>query len=332
MSQQIGLFGLNSQLNNSSLAIIPVPWEVTTSYGSGTSKGPQAILQASPQLDLYTYDPNETINAHPIFLCEESIPLAESNKINKLKAQKIIHHLESQPHLTADLKQLLNEVNLACEDMTLYVYKTAKDLISKNKKVAVIGGDHSSPLGLIKALSEKNNNYDVLHIDAHLDLRNTYQGFKQSHASIMYNALQLNNPPQNLVSVGIRDFCKEEMSLVKESKTLTTFTDQEIQSDLFSGLSWLDKTNEIISNFKNPTYISFDIDGLDPKYCPNTGTPVPGGLSFNQASFLVKKLSQKVNIIGFDLCEVSPSQDSSSEWDGNVGSRVLFTLYKSMFN
>jgi len=325
------LYGLDSNLDDCSLVVIPVPWEVTTSYGAGTSMGPAAVLKASPQLDLYTYDQSESINKNSIFLLKGLSNLKSKNDLNKTKAQKVITHLHAHPNLTDDLKKTLQEVNIECDEMVNIVYKKSTELIANDKKVAVLGGDHSSPLGLIKALSEKHKNYDVLHIDAHLDLRNSYQGFKHSHASIMFNVLNLNNPPKNLVSVGIRDYCREEMDLVKNNESLTTFTDENIQTHLLGGSSWQNKVHEIIGNLKNPTYISFDIDGLDPKYCPNTGTPVPGGLTFNQAKYLIEQIANKTNVIGFDLCEVSPDQSPSNEWDGNVGARILFLLYKSIF-
>jgi len=331
LSNKANLYGLNSNLNDCSLAVIPVPWEVTTSYGSGTSNGPNAILQASPQLDLYTYDNHESIIKDPIFLLEDILNLKNKNDIYKAKAQKIISHLDQQLNLTDELTNELKEVNQACKSMVHSVYEKSIELINSNKKVAVVGGDHSSPLGLIKALSEKHEAYDILHIDAHLDLRNAYQGFTHSHASIMFNVLNLSNPPQNLVSVGIRDYCKEEMDLVQSNDGLTTFTDQTIQTDLLNGQSWLDKVIAITNKIKNPTYISFDIDGMDPKYCPNTGTPVPGGLSFSQVQFLINYIANKNSVIGFDLCEVSPDQSLTNEWDGNVGARILFLLYKSMF-
>ena len=159
--------------------------------------------------------------------------------------------------LNGELENQLKDINLACDEMVNTVYKKSLNLIEKNKKVAVLGGDHSSPLGLIKAISEKHDNYDILHIDAHLDLRDSYQGFKHSHASIMFNVLKLNNPPQKLISVGIRDYCKEEMDLVTSSKHLGTFTDNNIQTYLLEGKSWASKVEEILNQLKHPTYISF---------------------------------------------------------------------------
>ncbi len=325
------LFGYETKWQDCALALVPVPWEVTVSYGAGSSCGPSAILQASPQLDLYTYDKSFSIEKHPIYFCPENPELKEKNNLNKKKAQKIIKYLESHCQLDPENQKLLTDVNQACENMVSFIYNECQAHLAKEKKVAIVGGDHSSPLGLIKALSENYENYDVLHIDAHLDLRKSYQGFKHSHASIMYNVLQLENRPENLVSVGIRDYCQEEMELVESQNGVCSFTDHFIQQQKLSGTPWLKICDQILNQLKNPTYISFDIDGLDPVLCPNTGTPVPGGLNFSEAQFLLEKLSQHQKVIGFDLCEVSPNLQTKDEWDGNVGSRILFLLYKTLF-
>ena len=193
--------------------------------------------------------------------------------------------------------------------------------------VAVLGGDHSTPLGLMKALSKTHTSFTILQIDAHADLREKYEGFDFSHASVMFNALKI---PQveKLVQVGVRDYCDEENNLIKENpKRIKTFTDSHLKAQLFLGKTWASQVKSIISSLGEKVYISFDIDGLDPFLCPNTGTPVPGGLGFNQATFILQEL-QKSNkqIIGFDLCEVSPNIDKKDGWDANVGMRILYQL------
>jgi agmatinase len=139
----------------------------------------------------------------------------------------------------------------------------------------------------------------------------------------MYNALQI---PQitKLVQVGIRDFCKEENDRVVNSKgRIIVHTDAEIQRAAFEGELWKERCNAIIDALPKDVYISFDIDGLDPTLCPNTGTPVPGGLSFQQSLYLLSQLKAKKNIIGFDLVEVAPGED---DWNGNVGARLLYHM------
>ncbi|MCB0368452.1 MAG: arginase family protein [Bdellovibrionales bacterium] len=222
-------------------------------------------------------------------------------------------------------------MNQACDHMTNWVYEQSKKVLDSNKLLGLIGGDHSTPLGAIKAISEKyKNNFGILHIDAHADLRNSYQGFTQSHASIMYNVIHGDHRPKKLVQLGIRDFCEEEYDLIQSRPDVKTFFDIELKSRLLNGESWYQVCQTIINELPENIYISFDIDGLDPVFCPHTGTPVPGGLSIDQVFFLFNQLHKSnKKVIGFDLNEVSTGGaklEDASEWDGNVGARVLYKL------
>ncbi len=324
------LFGLSTKYEDAHIVVIPVPWEVTTSYGSGASLGPEAILKASPQLDLYSYDKDNKIKKSPIFFLSIDKTLKNKNLEMKKLSQDIIATLDKGESLSPQQHNNLNAINGESESVNTYVYTQAQKIMEDGKTPVVVGGDHSSPYGLIKLLSEKQEAYEILHIDAHLDLRDSYQGFKHSHASIMKNVLGLNNPPKNITSIGIRDFCEEEMNIVKSNK-LNCLTDFELANQLFAGKSFQACIQEHLSVIKHPVYISFDIDGLSPDFCPNTGTPVAGGLSFNQALFVLNWVKQHHKVIGFDLCEVSPSPDLNDEWDGNVGARILFNLCSTLF-
>jgi agmatinase len=194
--------------------------------------------------------------------------------------------------------------------------------------VGIIGGDHSVPFGALKAIAEKHSSFGILHFDAHSDTRIAFEGFKWSHASIMYNVLE--NIPQvkNLVQVGIRDFCEQEFDYCHQQKSrVSVFFDQKLSQEKFEGKSWKDITQKIIASLPQEVWISFDIDGLDPRFCPHTGTPVPGGLDFNEAIFVISSLVRSGRkIIGFDLNEVSPSPDKDDSWDANVGARLLYKL------
>jgi agmatinase len=195
--------------------------------------------------------------------------------------------------------------------------------MDQNKIVALLGGDHSTPLGLMQALAEKHSSFGILHIDAHADLREAYEGFEYSHASIMFNAIKI---PQitHLVQVGIRDYCEAELRLIKSDNRISAFFDRDIKHRQFEGTTWASICDQIIDVLPKKVYLSFDIDGLDPKLCPNTGTPVPGGLELEQSIYLVEKLVYSGRtIIGFDLNEVAPGKD---EWDANVGARLLYRL------
>jgi agmatinase len=231
-------------------------------------------------------------------------------------------------HMTASAEKKsdhgINKINEACENLNIYIKSTTEKLLKEGKMVALLGGDHSTPLGFIRTLSERYEHFGILQFDAHLDLRKAYQGFTYSHASIMYNALKLAGVSR-LVQVGIRDYCDEELEVIQRSKgRVITHFDQDIKTQLFEGKTWSDVCDNIIKDLPENVYISFDIDGLNPKLCPNTGTPVPGGLEFEQAIYLIRKLvSTRRKIIGFDLNEVSPGTD---DWDANVGARLLYNL------
>jgi len=175
----------------------------------------------------------------------------------------------------------------------------------------------------MQALAEKHTSFGILHIDAHADLREAYEGFEFSHASIMFNALKIPQIKQ-LVQVGIRDYCEAELQLIQSDQRITTYFDRDLKYQQFEGKAWSVICNQIINKLPEKVYLSFDIDGLDPKLCPHTGTPVPGGLEFEQALYLVEKLvNSDRKIIGFDLNEVAPGND---EWDANVGARLLYRL------
>jgi agmatinase len=179
---------------------------------------------------------------------------------------------------------------------------------------------------MIEALSEKFQSFANLQIDAHADLRDAYEGFEFSHASIMFNALKIKQV-EKLVQVGIRDYCDEELNLIHQSEgRIKTFFDRDIKYAQFNGDSWDRICNRIIKELPENVYLSFDIDGLDPKLCPNTGTPVAGGFETEQVLFLLEKIVKSgKKIIAFDLNEVSPGSDGD-DWDANVASRLLFRI------
>ena len=325
LTQDKNIFGLPFNAEESEIIIIPVPWDVSVSYNDGTSNAPEAIKAASTQLDLFDYEYGMPWKAG-IFMEDVSEHWRAKNKKQRKSAKEYIDYLSLGNDLKdrPDLNKKLEEMNTSCEKLNSWVEEKAEFYLNKNKIVGVLGGDHSSPLGLIRALSKKHKKFSILQIDAHADLRNGYEGFKFSHASIMHHSFKLNNI-ESLVQIGVRDVGYKEMKKIKSaSERILTFFDCEIKNRLFKGDTWDKMTNEIVSLLDNNVYISFDIDGLEPGLCPNTGTPVPGGISFNEFTYLLHKLTEtNKKIIGFDLCEVSPGND---DWDANVGARILFKL------
>ncbi len=318
------IYGLPFDTSEAKLVILPVPWEVTVSYQAGTAQAPAAILEASMQVDLF--DPF-VADAWKLGIAMKEInqQLKEKSDFFREKAEEYINQLAHgiDPSQSTATLQVLDQINQACKEMNEWVNKESSQLLAQNKIVALLGGDHSTPLGLLEALSEKNPTFGILHIDAHADLREAYEGFEYSHASIMYNAIKI-PAITNLVQIGIRDYCEAEMALIQADKRITTFFDRDIKQQQYEGKTWAGICDSIIALLPEKVYLSYDIDGLDPKLCPNTGTPVPGGLELEQTLFLVEKLVQSGRkIIGFDLNEVAPGKD---EWDANVGARLLYRL------
>jgi agmatinase len=324
-----GIFGLEFSKEESRIHLIPVPWEVTTSYGDGASRGPLTVLNASKQVDLFDIETGD-VYRHGYYM--EPIPehILSLNDRMKEKARVVVEAIEEQREHEDRPAALQKEINAASEQVNDWVYEQAKKIVASDKIPAVLGGDHSTPYGLIRALSEKyQGNFGILHIDAHADLREAYQGFTHSHASIMFNVVE-KLKPLKLVQVGIRDFSVGEYEYIqKNSAKIRTFFDPILKRRLNRGESWQKLCDEIVSELPANVHLSFDIDGLSPDLCPNTGTPVPGGLSFDQALMLFATVAESGRrIIGFDLNEVAQAvgDPAASEWDGNVGARILFKL------
>lgn len=314
-------FALPWSVEEADIVLLSVPWDVTASYRPGTHRGPKAMVDASVQIDLF--DPLVP-NAWDIRI--GTLPaLRGVEKKNKVvrKAAETVFGAWERGEKGGNATEV---VNRACEELNNLVYKTAKEQLMQGKRVGVVGGEHSVPLGLIRALCDQYESFGILHIDAHADLRCAYEGFTYSHASIMYNAIRL---PQvhTLVQAGVRDYCQEEAGLMAASTSIHCFTDQALRQALFMGDSWRQLCNCMIDKLPDHVYISFDIDGLTPDLCPHTGTPVPGGLSFREADYLLHTLAVSgKKVIGFDLCEVAPEEDGKNEWDANVGARLLYKL------
>jgi agmatinase len=318
------IFGLPFSPSEANLVIIPVPWEVTVSYSAGTAKGPEAVYEASYQVDLYDPFVKDAWKLGVAMMPVDNEIKQTSKRLRK-KAEKYIdmYALGKTAAKNAQMKSIKKEIDTACKELNNHVKKTALKQMNKGKVVALLGGDHSTPLGLMQALAEKHESFAILQIDAHADLRDAYEGFEFSHASIMFNALKIPQVSQ-LVQVGIRDYCEDERNLSDNNARITTFYDSDIKAQQYEGKTWKDICDEVIKTLPDKIYLSVDIDGLDPKLCPNTGTPVPGGFEFEQVVYLVQKLVEsKKQLIGFDINEVSPGED---EWDANVGARLLYKI------
>jgi agmatinase len=305
-SEHDTLFGLPPAPDSAQIHVLPVPFEATCSYGRGTRHAPEAIRRASHQLDFVDEDFGEVwrcgIHMHeaPVFEHPpEGASRAEIGRQSRRRTQQV-------------------------EDWT-------RTQLEQQRIPAILGGDHSCPLGALRAAAA-HAPLSILHIDAHMDLREAYEGHEESHASIMHNALSQAPGIERLVQIAIRDFSAGELRRAEaEANRVRTHFARDWRRALAAGQT-LDALIELALNeLGDRVWISFDIDGLDPAYCPGTGTPVPGGLSYAEAVQLLWRLSRTPKrIVGFDLCEVhgspTPARSPAEEWDANVAARILYKL------
>lgn len=320
-----GIFGLPFSYKDTRVAILPVPWEATASYRPGAAKGPQAVFEASLQVDLYDSNIKDAWKTG-IYMEPVSQAVYIKSCVLRKKTEACIVHLESGGNSSAPkFKALTAEVNRVCAELDKWVRQKSEKYLSGGKIPCVLGGDHSAPLGLMQAVSARYDSFGILHIDAHADLRDKYEGFEFSHASIMFNALKLKQV-RKLVQIGVRDYSEDEADLIKNSKgRIQTFFFRDTKKALFEGKTWASVCAEIIAALPKDVYISFDIDAMDPSLCPNTGTPVPGGFMYEEIMYLLAKLAScGRRIIGFDLCEVAPGKNTVI--DAAAGARILYKM------
>lgn len=253
-----------SDYDKSLVAILPVPYEATTSYGKGTAKGPEAILEASHYVEFFDEETNRE-------LCFEK-------GIASLKPVKF---------------------NGTTEESALdIIYKNVKKLIDDKKFVVTLGGEHTISTAPIKAHFDSYKDLSILHFDAHSDLRDEYEGTKYSHACFASRVAEFT---KDITQVGIRAQSKEEYEFIKKNK-INTFYSYQIRNGKF-GDNWADK---VISVLKKNVYITFDVDYFDPSIMSSTGTPEPDGFYWAETIDLMRKLSKKHNVVGFDVVELAP--------------------------
>jgi agmatinase len=324
------IFGLPFSEEEAKLVILPIPWEVTVSYNAGTARAADHVFKASLQIDLFDPDVKDGWREGFYMRPVDRKILLRSDYLRK-EAELYIDYI-SKGDLVCDNKFMfksLKEINEGSKLLNKWVYEQTKELLDNGKLVGLLGGDHSTPLGFFKAIAEKHGEFGILQIDAHCDLRIAYEDFKYSHASIMHNALTEIPEVTRIVQVGIRDYSEQEAEYIENSNNrVVTYFDKNIKERQFEGETWKMIVDEIVQQLPQKVLISFDVDGLDPKLCQNTGTPVYGGFETEQVFYLFKKvLESGRKLIGFDLNEIGVGEDSA---DANVGARILFKLCNLM--
>lgn len=255
----LGLPPPYSDFKKSKFVILPVPYEQTTTFKAGTKNGPQAIISASREVELFDEE------------------------------------LEFEPH-TGGIATLqdMEVTALGPQKMNQSIYQTAKKLVSQNKFVIMLGGEHSITYGLVKAYQEKYKDLTVLQLDAHADLRESYQDNKFSHACAMKRVWEI----CPVVGVGIRNLSEAEFRFVKQKK-INLFYARDLQN---YGTYY----DEIVNSLSQNVFLTFDLDYFDPSIMPAVGTPEPGGLLWYETLELLRKVIQRKNLVGFDVVELSP--------------------------
>ena len=268
------------EAEENSWGIIGVPFDSTSSYGPGSRFGPTTVREASYSFEKY----NITLksNLDTVFYDFGNINVIYGN----------------------------------CKETIKILEDTISDLIEHNIKPITIGGEHSVSLAPIKALSKKYNIEDmiIIHLDAHMDIIDEYQGEKCSHATIMKRVYDLK--PKEIIEIGIRSASLEEKEFVDRVKNVTIFTANDTK-EKFENIK--DKINRI--NEDEPIYLSIDMDVLDPLYAPEVGNPIPNGISPEIIENILKILANK-NVIGFDLVEVATSK--LGDPTAVTGSKIIY--------
>ena len=248
-----------SNFERSRILVWPVSYEGTVSYGTGTGRGAEAIIDASRNMELYDEETD-----------------AEVYRLG-------IHTLDESPELEPPTRMMAS------------LYQRARDLIATGKFIAMIGGEHSVSAPVIRAHAERYDNLSVLQIDAHADLRDTYDGTPHSHASIMARVTRDLRLPS--VQCGIRSISAEEARALEDLPTRIFWA-----KDIVGRTDWWD---EAVAGLTENVYLTIDIDGLDPSLVAQTGTPEPGGLGWYETIGLIRTLARNRRVVGMDLTEYS---------------------------
>jgi agmatinase len=320
------IFGLPFSEEDARLVILPVPWEVTVSYNAGTARAADHIFKASMQVDLFDSDTKDAWKQGIYMRDPDRKILLKSDYLRK-EAELYIDYISRGEILekNAFMCKSLKDINEGSAFLNNWVYEQTSSLLKRNKLVALLGGDHSTALGFFRAVGEQHGDFGILQIDAHCDLRESYEYFTYSHASLMYNALTEIPALTRLVQVGVRDYCQEEWEYIcNNNGRVVTYFDKDIKERQYEGETWKQVSDEMINQLPQKVLLSFDIDGLDPKLCPCTGTPVQGGFDAEQVYYLLKKVIKSGRqFIGFDLSEIGVSENG---YDANVGAHILWKL------
>lgn len=318
-------FGMDFKIEEARLVIVSAPWDVTSSYGAGSVYAPDAVIDASTQLDFY--DPTSPdLWRQGIATAPVDYSIEEDSQRLRRDAEKVIKQLEQGGDVSGEyFARKIRRINEGCTKMNDRVYSQVAQHLADGKITALVGGDHSTAYGSIKAVAERNEGLGILHFDAHRDLREAYEFFEYSHASVMFNVLRDIPQVAKLVQVAVRDFCYTEKRIADTDPRVESFEWESLARAKFEGETWASICERVVERLPQTVYISMDIDALSIEYCPHTGTPVVGGMTFDEAVYLMDCVARSGRrIAGFDMVEVVPHIDDKT--DASVGARMLYKM------
>jgi agmatinase len=261
------------------VVIIPVAYDGTSTWGKGADKGPEAIIEASANMELYDIETDSEVYRHGIFT--ENLIGGEISTVQMIDA----------------------------------VSDNVEYYLDKGKFTVILGGEHSISIGPIKVHAKKFKNLSVLQLDAHTDLRQEYNGSKFNHACVMARAKEI----CPIVQVGIRSMDVGEKESLDKGRTF-------FAEDIYNNTDWIKKVVSLVSD---NVYITIDLDVFDPSIMPSTGTPEPGGLLWYDVLTLLKEVSKKKNIVGFDVVELCP--DSRNKAPDFMAAKLIYKLLSYIF-
>ncbi len=256
----LGLPPRYSDYRRARFAVLPIPYDSTTSFQTGTREGPAAIIRASQQVELFDEELETECHKAGVATLDPLMP--------NMAGPKAMH-----------------------ED----VFAAAKRIVRDGKFLIGLGGEHSITSGLVRAVMTRHKKLSVLQIDAHLDLRDSWEGSPHSHACAMRRCIDLG---AKIVPVGIRNVSLEEQRFLKRRKIEVVAARQCHTDD-----DWVDR---VLNALGETVYVTIDIDGFDPSFAPGTGTPEPGGLDWYQVTGLLRLVAAEKTVVGADIVEVMP--------------------------
>jgi len=319
-----GLFGLPCGPESAHVHVLGVPFEATTSYRPGTANAPVAVLAASRQVDLFDLHFGKPYE-HGLWMGPLDPRFGAWDREARRLAGPIIERGGAGP---GD-EDAVARIDALGDAVRTEVTNFTKERLDEGRLPVILGGDHSTPLGAIEACASRFPGLGVLQFDAHADLRPSFEGFKWSHASVMYNALHGPAEIAGLMQVGVRDLCEQEHDLIQGDARVRTLFGHELAAARH-GAGTRALARAAISELPEHVYLSLDVDGLDPGLCPSTGTPVPGGLGWDEVTIWLEELAASDRrVVGLDLNEVSPGpagDPDGSSWDAIVGARLLYRM------